>query len=196
VVTQAVAPRTGADARLTGLLPSGQPYDYSVLGWENVYGFATAGAGTTDKAYLTGTAAADTLIGYGMPRASNSGRLYMQPTGGGTAYFFETWRFDEVYADMAGGADSATLLDSTGNDTAFLKATDAVLSDGTLDLNTGDLLAAGNYYYKLSGLSKTGGVIDDLVQFSGAAGGSNDRKRVDPVDYTDLWFGAWNAWLP
>ncbi len=95
-------------------------------------------------------------------------------------------------ADVAGGADTATLCDSTNPvDTAFLKATDAVLSDGTLDPATGGLITPGHYYYKLSGLSKTGGVIDDLVNLVGYSGGTNRKKVIPPLDYVLKTSGTW-----
>jgi hypothetical protein len=53
----------------------------------------------------------------------------------------------------------------------------------------GDLLTRGNYYYKLSGLSKTSGVIDDLVNVIGYSGGTNRKKRTWPSP-------RWRATIP
>jgi hypothetical protein len=95
--------------------------------------------------------------------------------------------FDEVYADATAGGtadnDRAELYDSAGNDSFWGHLVDAVLSDGSLDDDTGSLVAAGTYYHRLSGFT--------AVDAYGLAGPTNHRTIKTPVDYLLSFHGDW-----
>jgi hypothetical protein len=101
--------------------------------------------------------------------------------------------FDRVQVNAAGGNDTVTLTGATtgsnfsGTNSFVANATDAVLSDGTLDMTDGDLLAASAYYYKVSGLSAG----DSLTAKGGLAPAVNNR-RVNGHDYALAYTGTWN----
>ena len=101
--------------------------------------------------------------------------------------------FDEVYADATAGGtgdnDRAELYDSAGNDSFWGHLVDAVLSDGTLDDDTGGLVAAGTYYHRLHGFN--------AVDAYGMAGPTNHRTIKTSVDYLLSFHGDWigDPWL-
>ena len=77
--------------------------------FDNYFTYSTAGG--HDIAILNGTAGRETF--YGSPTVS---RLY------GPGYYHRVVQYDEVEAYSNGGADTANLSDSTGND--YLEAAD------------------------------------------------------------------------
>ena len=115
----------------------------------------------------------------------------------GTGYFIEVNKFEEVYANLlTGNKDVANLYDSNGpgTDTFWGSLHDAVLSDGTLDLTNGNLLAAASYYYRAYGFDNTGGVDltkDTVNLFGSVLGGTNNKKVINPLDYVLAVSGPW-----
>jgi len=104
-----------------------------------------------------------------------------------------------VYADLkTGNKDVANLYDSDGpgTDTFWGSLHDAVLSDGSLNLSTGNLdgLIAASYYYRAYGFDNTGGVDltkDTVNLFGSAIGGTNNKKVILPLDYVLALNGPW-----
>jgi hypothetical protein len=169
-------------------------YTYAT-GFKTVKGFPAGG--TDDQAYLFGTTGNDTLTADATQAEMTGTALF----GGNPATYryiavnsAGTW--DKVYAygggdtppGYAGGNDTATLYGrATGTDTLWANATDAALTDGTLNLTTGALTAANTYYYRLRGFDAAA----DLLNVYGLAGTNN--KKDNPHAYTlmlyDTWFG-------
>jgi len=198
-------------AQMTGTIPATTTTFLNIAGsvgaqtWEKVFAYSyadatAADASGNDVARVTGTTGDDTFIGIGTPRttppalpsgmAAGVGRLT------GTGYAIETWKFDQVYADLrTGNRDVATLYDSNGpgTDTFWGNLHDAVLSDGTVDLTNGNLLAAAGYYYRVTGLDNA--ALDptkDTVNLIGSTtGGTNNKKTINPLDYVLAVSGPW-----
>jgi hypothetical protein len=100
-----------------------------------VYAYATPG--TSDEAYLSGTAAGDTFVG---------GQGYAYLTGAGKTN--STRQFDYVEADVSGsgGTDKATLYDSTGSDqfvgqTSYGELTAATYRQKAIGFSSGKAIA-------------------------------------------------------
>ena len=148
-------------------------------GFDKVSAFATSG---TDVAYFFDSPGDDTFKGT---------PTYAQMKGPGYDNYANA--FDEVYADATAGGtaddDRAELYDSAGNDSFWGHLVDAVLSDGTLDGDTGVLAGAGTYYHRLFGFS--------AVDAYGMAGPTNHRTIKTPVDYLLSFHGDWvgDPWL-
>jgi len=198
---------TAGLAQMTGTLPgSGAPYTYIAADglsgerWDKVYGQVniTGAIGGVDRAYLSGTTGDDTLIAVGKPRATVSGVVAGNAQLSGTGYWIQATGFQQVYADLkTGNKDVANLYDSssgTGTDTFWGNLHDAVLSDGTLDLTNGNVLAAGSYYYRVTGFDNAGldPLKDTVNLFGSAASGTNNKKAIDPLDYVLAVSGPWN----
>ena len=191
---------TAGMAQLSGTIPSmGVPYlniaadGPSGQRWDKVYGQVNYPGmiGGVDKAYLTGTTGDDVLIAVGKPHATISGVLAGNAQLTGTGYWIQATGFQQVYADMKTGNDTANLYDSNGagTDTFFGSLHDAALSDGTLDLTNGNLLTAASYYYKVYGFDSN---TNDYVNLYGSTiGGTNQKKRIDPLDYILAVTGPW-----
>ena len=102
--------------------------------------------------------------------------------------------FDKVQVNAAGGNDTVTLNGATsgnkfsGTNTLGANATDAVLSDGTLNLDNGDLTLAAAYYYKVSGLD----ALADHVTAKGGLAPAVNNRRVNAHDYSLAYTGTWN----
>ena len=92
-------------------------------------------------------------------------------------WYYQPRGFNKVYVDGEGGNDTANLYGSAANDTFWGNDNEAVLSDGTVDLNNGDRLTAATYYYKLLGFDD-----GDTVRVYGSTG-TNYRKIINPIDY-------------
>jgi hypothetical protein len=148
-------------------------------GFDKVSAFATSG---TDVAHFFDSPGDDTLKGT---------PTYAQMKGPGYDNYASA--FDEVYADATAGGtadnDRAELYDSAGNDSFWGHLVDAVLSDGTLDDDSGGLTASGSYYHRLSGFA--------AVDAYGMAGPTNHRTIKTPVDYLLSFHGEWigDPWL-
>jgi hypothetical protein len=176
------------DARLTG--PAGSNILYIAttdLGiptykWDTVRAYSQVGG--YDKAYLTGSTGADTFLGYAKPRATNAGLSRLS----GTGYFLEVYQFDEVYANLLTGSDAANLYDGSVNDYFWAKLGAAVLTDGTLNDTTGDLVTPGTYYYKVYGFDSA---ASDHVNLYGTSGGTNTKRVITPLDYLLATYGSW-----
>ena len=118
----------------------------------------------------------------------------------GTGYWIQAQAFQQVYADMKTGNDTANLYDSTaagveqfwgGRKVPSTVLSDAVLSDGTLDLNNGNLLAALSYYFRVTGLDSN---VNDHVNLYGSLippSGENHKHVVSPLDYVLSVSGPW-----
>jgi len=156
----------------------------STYKWDTVRAYSTTGG--HDKAYLTGSTGNDTFSGYGKPRTvyPGMGRLW------GTGYFLEVYQFEEVYANLLTGNDTANLYDGTAaTDHFWAKLGAAVLTDGDLDLNTGNLVTPSTYYYKVYGFDSN---VNDRVNVDGLAGGTNKKHVVNPYDYVLTMTGIWS----
>ena len=115
---------TAGRAQMSGTIPAFLPTIVPYLniavnggagdGWEKVYAQANAAIGGVDKAYLTGTTGDDTLIAVGKPRATISGVAGGNVQLSGTGYWIQAQQFQQVYADMKTGNDTANLYDSNG----------------------------------------------------------------------------------
>jgi len=190
---------TAGTAQMSGTIPAmGVPYlNIAADGmggqrWDKVYGQVNVvgATGGIDKAYLSGTTGDDTLTATGTPRIwppSPAGVVKLS----GAGYYIEAQQFDEVYADLKTGNDTANLYDSTsaGTDTFFGNLHDAVLSDGTLDLANGNLLAAASYYYRITGFDSS--ASDHVNLWGSSIGGPNHKKVIDPLDYVLAVTGPW-----
>ena len=64
-----------------------------------------------------------------------------------------------------------------------------MLSDGTLDLNNGNLTAALSYYFRVTGLDSN--VNDHVNLYGSATGGTNNKHSVNPLDYVLAVTGPW-----
>jgi len=171
--------------------------------WDKVYAFGydytQQAIPGYDKAYLTGSTGDDTFTGVGTPRTtypSGMGPGISRLTGAG--YLLQTAAFKEVYANLGtGNKDVANLYDSTGagTDTFWGNLHDAVLSDGTLDLTNGNLLAAAGYYYRVSGFDNAGlDPLQDTVNlFGSTTGGTNTRRIITPIDFALTFSGSWTG---
>ena len=119
---------TAGMAQMTGTIPAtGKAYVYTAKDntltgdrWDYVYAQANASPGGVDKAYLNGTTGNDMLIAVGKPHASVLGAVpgVLVAAGNaelsGTNYWIQAQGFQQVYADMKTGNDTAKLYDSTG----------------------------------------------------------------------------------
>jgi hypothetical protein len=157
-------------------LSDGATYDNEAKGFAVVYAYSSGGS---DTATLSGN-----------PDAAN--RFEGRPGSAslaGAGYYDYLAGFARVFADLSGGtaANEAFLYDSAGNGTFWGHLADAVLSDGTLDLTTGNLTAANNYYLRVSGYN----LAADQVNVSGWAGGTSERHVINPVDYALAFNGTW-----
>ena len=150
--------------------------------WDTVRAYATTSG--YDKAYLTGSTGNDTFLGYGKPRATNPGLGRLS----GTGYFLEVYQFEEVYANLLTGSDTANLFDGSANDYFWGQLGAAVLTDGTVDNATGNLVTPGSYYYSVTGFDNP---LSDRVNLSGTSGGTNTRKVITPLDYLLATNGSW-----
>jgi hypothetical protein len=149
--------------------------------WDTVRAYASTGY---DKAYLTGSTGNDTFLAYGKPRAINPGLGRLS----GTGYFLEVNQFEEVYANLLTGSDTANLFDGSANDYFWGQLGAAVLTDGTVDNVTGSLVTPGSYYYSVFGFDSTS---DDHVNLSGTSGGTNTKKVITPLNYLLALTGTW-----
>jgi len=156
---------------------AGPGFSYQAQNFRYVTAYATTGG---DEAFLTDSTGADIFTG-----TPTTARL----TTATVSYYVEARQFAKVTLTSVGGDDTANLSDSAGNDTFWGRLADAVLSDGSLDLTNGDLLAPNTYYLKLLGFTSS----LDKVNVSGAAGGANTRKIVTPVDYALAFTGTWTG---
>jgi hypothetical protein len=158
--------------------------------------------GGYDRAYLTGSTGDDTFTAIGTPHAAAGlppGMIAGMTRLVGTGYFIQTQSFKEVRANLlTGNKDVANLYDSdgAGTDTFWGSLHDAVLSDGSLNLSTGELdgLVAASYYYRAYGFDNTGGTDptkDTVTLFGSATGGTNQRKTINPLDYVLAVSGPW-----
>jgi hypothetical protein len=105
----------------------------------------------------------------------------------GTGYFLQTQSFDEVYANLLTGNDTANLYDGSANDYFWAKLGAAVLTDGTVNDTTGDLVTPSTYYYKLYGFD---GAASDHVNLWGNSGGTNTKRVITPLAVSGLWADA------
>ena len=177
-------------AELTGTVPgTGKPVYLYASGFKKYFILRDAGdTSTNNVATLHGTSGNDTFT---TRYDATTGYPYCEMTLDGGVYYKvgywtgQTRGFDKVYVDGQGGNDTANLYGSAADDTFWAHLGDAVLSDGTLDLNNGDRLTAGTYYYKLMGFGS-----GDIVNVYGSTG-TNQRKVINPIDYalafTDTW---------
>jgi len=155
----------------------------STYKWDTVRAYAQVGG--YDKAYLTGSTGADTFLGFGKPRTANAGLGRLS----GSGYFLEVYQFEEVYANLLTGNDTAKLYDGmAATDHFWAKLGAAVLTDGTEDLNTGALVTPGTYYYKVYGFDSA---VNDRVSVDGLQGGTNKKHVVNPLDYVLTMTGVW-----
>jgi hypothetical protein len=155
--------------------------------WDTVRAYSQVGG--YDKAYLTGTTGDDTFRAYGKPRTSypsGMGPGYAQLAGAG--YSLQANTFDEVYADLLTGNDTASLYDGTLNDYFWAKLGAAVLTDGAVDDATGDLATPGTYYYRVYGFDSA---LSDRVYLWGTSGGTNTKRVIAPLDYVLATYGTW-----
>jgi hypothetical protein len=106
----------------------------------------------------------------------------------GTGYLMEVYQFEEVYVDLLSGNDSANLYDGEGNDYFWGHLAAAVLTNGTVDPDTGDLVTAGTYYYKVYGFDSN---VNDHVNLYGDSGGVNTKHVISPLDYVLATYGTW-----
>ncbi len=137
-----------------------------------------------DKAYLTGSTGADTFRAYAKPRTvyPGMGRLT------GTGYFLDVYQFEEVYADLLTGNDTANLYDGSANDYFWAKLGAAVLTDGSVSDASGDLVTPNTYYYKVYGFDSS---VNDRVSLWGNSGGTNTKRVIAPLDYLLATYGSW-----
>ena len=89
---------------------------------------------------------------------------------------------------LRGGNDTANLYDGTANDYFWAHLGAAVLTDGTLDHATGDLVTPGTYYYRVYGFDSAAA---DRVNLWGTSGGTNTKKVIAPLDYLLATYGSW-----
>jgi len=150
--------------------------------WDTVRAYSQVGG--YDKAYLTGSTGDDTFTAVGKPRTTYAGTGRLT----GTGYFLEVYQFEEVYANLLTGNDTANLCDGTANDYFWAKLGAAVLTDGTVDDATGDLLTPGTYYYKVYGFDSA---ASDRVNLWGTSGGTNTKRVITPLDYLLATYGSW-----
>jgi hypothetical protein len=155
---------------------SGTGFSDQVQNFHNAYAYATTGG---DEAYLTDSGAGDTFTGTPTLAALSNGT---------SSYTIRANSFPKVTVTSTGGTAgtaTANLYDSAGNDTFWGSLADAVLSDGALDLTTGNLTAASNYYLRVSGYSSAA----DHVNVSGTTG--TNEEHVSAVDYALAFNGTW-----
>jgi hypothetical protein len=122
---------------------------------------------------------------------------YAQVVGAG--YSVQVANFKEVYANLlTGDNDRAVLYDSSGpgTDQFWGNLHDAVLSDGTLDLNTGNLALAPpdqTYYFRVYGFDNAGldPTKDSVTLYGSTTGGPNKKHIIDPLDYVLAVNGPW-----
>jgi len=150
--------------------------------WETVRAYSQVGG--YDKAYLTGSTGDDTFAAVGKPRTTYAGLGRLS----GSGYFLEVYQFEEVYANLLTGNDTANLYDGTANDYFWAKLGAAVMTDGTLNDTTGDLLTPNTYYYKVYGFDSA---ASDRVNLWGNSGGTNYKKVINPLDYVLAVSGPW-----
>jgi hypothetical protein len=100
--------------------------------------------------------------------------------------------FEEVYANLLTGNDTANFYDGSANDYFWAKAGAAVLTDGIEDFNTGDLVTPSGlptqYYYRVYGFDSA---VNDHVNMDGLQGGTNKKHVVLPLDYALALTGIW-----
>jgi hypothetical protein len=189
------------DADLTGTV-SGKPVHLSALGFKGYTVWRNLNDnGTNNRATLYGTSGNDTLSKGSYPSmlegclmtlsTGNTYTLGYYPSGTGVV----KRGLDRVQVNLAGGNDRVTLTGATtgnsfsGTNHFWGCLTDAVLSDGTLDPSTGNLLAPSAYYYKISGL-------DTLADRVTAQGGTiptaqNKKHVINPIDYALTFEATW-----
>jgi len=107
----------------------------------------------------------------------------------GTGYFLDVYQFEEVYANLLTGNDTAHLYDGSANDYFWAKAGAAVLTDGTVSDATGDLVTPNTYYYKVYGFDSA---ADDHMNLYGTSGGTNTKRVITPLDYLLAIYGSWS----
>jgi hypothetical protein len=172
-------------AQLDG--PPGSNILNIAVGFDTVRAYSQVGG--YDKAYLTGTTGDDTFTAFGKPRTtypSGMGPGYARLAG--TGYSLQVATFEEVYANLLTGNDTANLYDGTANDYFWAKLGAAVLTDGTVDDATGDLLTPNTYYYKVYGFDSA---ASDHVHLWGNSGGTNTKRVITPLDYVLAAYGTW-----
>jgi len=108
----------------------------------------------------------------------------------GTGYFIEVIKFNEVYANLLTGNDTANLYDGSANDYFWAKLGAAVLTDGSVSDATGDLVTPNTYYYKVYGFDSS---LNDHVNAYGTSGGTNTKRVITPLDYVLATYGTWTA---
>ena len=176
------------DARLTG--PAGSnilciattDLVNQTYRWDTVRAYSQVGG--YDKAYLTGSTGPDTFLGFGKPRTANAGLGRLS----GSGYFLEVYQFEEAYANLLTGNDTANLYDGSANDYFWAKLGAAVLTDGTVNDTTGDLMTPNTYYYKVYGFDSA---ASDRVSLWGTSGGTNTKRVITPLDYLLATYGTW-----
>ena len=181
------------EVELNGTTPGGKLVKLYAYGFKKNVIMREIGDSQTNRATLTGSTGNDSFVG-----TPNDSTLTYSTTQGSartvrlTYYATVTPQrgFDKITVDGNGGNDTATLTgSSTGTNTFWAHLADAVLSDGTLNLDTGGLTAPRDpfgYYFKLSGFDST----DDSVTVV-AAGTTNQRRVINPIDYTLAFTGSW-----
>ena len=168
-----------ASAFYASMTEPANSYRVDANGFRWVYAYATSGG--YDKAYLTGSGASERFDAEpGMARLTEAGFW--------AVYRLEVHTFDEVYADLGTGDDTAYLHDGSGDDWFWGHLGTAVLTDGTLDLDTGDLLTGNTYYYRVYGFNSA---ANDRVNLWGDSGGKNYKKVITPLDYVLTTYGDW-----
>jgi hypothetical protein len=174
----------------------------SALGFKGYTVWRNLGDNTTDnQAVLNGTSGSDTLSRGSYPSmlegclmtlsTGNTYTLGYYPSGTGVV----RRGLDKVQVNLAGGDDTVTLTGATtgvnfsGTNHFWTHLADAVLSDGTLDPATGNLLAASAYYYRVSALDAP---ADTVTATGGAVPTAQNKKHVlNPIDYALTFGGTW-----
>ncbi len=172
--TFTASPATATVAATATLIGSG--FAETANSFTNVYAYG--GSGGTDVANLYGSSGNDTFTG-----TPTSARL------SGTNYIELANNFAQVHAVAGlGGTDVANFVkDSAGNASFWGHAADAVLSDGTLDSTSGNLVTPNTYYNEASGFGSA-----SVAVTAGGTSGTNTRKILTPLDYTLASFtGTW-----
>ena len=180
-------------AELNGITPGGKTVKLYAYGFKTHLIMREDGDSAFNTAILMGSTGNDTFVG----TPNDSTFTYSTTQALGQTVRLTYWAtetthrgFDKITVDGNGGNDTATLTgSSTGTNTFWGKLADAVLSDGALDLGTGDLTTPRSpfgYYFKLRGFDAAADSITVV-----AAGTTNQKHVIDPIDYTLAFTGTW-----
>ena len=126
-----------------GVTTGSQSTSY-VFSAHDFYAFTIDGGGGNDTITFHGGAEDETLA------ADPASVTLSGPTG---TYEVTATGMSQIQYPAGSGDDTASLTGaSSGTNTLWANAADAMMSDGLLNLTDGSLITPGTYYYHLSGL--------------------------------------------